>query len=122
LSVIVRDERNLCKFALVHGLQVCQQPRLNYALFTPDGTKFIAINEFNGIHVLDLRLIRHELKPMGLDWDWPEFPPATATRSLEPLKVEINLGEKWMAKSAAESSVKPESKASEKVPGKPEGR
>jgi hypothetical protein len=20
---------------------------------------------------------------MGLDWDWPEFPPATATRSLE---------------------------------------
>jgi len=45
-------------------------------VFTPDGTRLIALNSVKGIHVWDLRLIRRQLKELGLDWDWPEFAPA----------------------------------------------
>ncbi|HXY36142.1 MAG TPA: WD40 repeat domain-containing serine/threonine-protein kinase [Planctomycetaceae bacterium] len=69
-------------------------------LFTPDGTKLITVNEFKGIHVWDLRLIRQALKDLGLDWNWPEFAPAPAPRQIdEPLKVEIRLGDKWVVES-----------------------
>ena len=61
--------------------------------FTPDGTKLVAVAGWAGaIHVWDLRAIRTRLKPMGLDWDWPEFPPVKeslgSVRS-RPLKVEV---------------------------------
>jgi WD40 repeat protein len=47
------------------------------ACFTPDGTRLIAISSGNtAIYVWDLRLIRQQLKELGLDWDWDEFPPA----------------------------------------------
>jgi hypothetical protein len=42
--------------------------------FTPDGTKLIVMGD--GLCVWDLRLIREQLLAMGLDWDWPPFPPA----------------------------------------------
>jgi hypothetical protein len=52
--------------------------------------------------VWDLRLIRSRLKDLGLDWDWPEFPPAAAVRSIdEPVKVEIRLGDMPVAKPLA---------------------
>jgi len=41
--------------------------------FTPDGTRLIA--GLGWMYVWDLRLIRQELKAMGLDWDLPPFPP-----------------------------------------------
>ena len=47
------------------------------ALFVPDGTKVLAVTKARGIHVWDLRLIRQRLKELGLDWDWPDFPPET---------------------------------------------
>ncbi len=51
----------------------------NQLLFTPDGTKLIALTRnHKGIRVWDLRLIRRELKELGLDWDWPEFPAPAA--------------------------------------------
>jgi WD40 repeat protein len=63
---------------------------INQVLFAPDGTQLITINVDKGIHVWDLRLIRRELKELGLDWHWPEFPPATAARPLvQPVSVEI---------------------------------
>jgi hypothetical protein len=34
------------------------------------------------VHVWDLRAMRQRLKGMGLDWEWPEFPPAA--RADEP--------------------------------------
>jgi len=49
----------------------------DHIIFTPDGTKLIAVARFTGIHVWDLRLIRQQLKEMGLDWDWPEFAAET---------------------------------------------
>ena len=50
--------------------------RSNMLLFTHDGTKLIVLSTYaSAIHVWDLRAIRSRLKPMGLDWDWPEFMP-----------------------------------------------
>src|SRR5262249_40396659 len=41
-----------------------------------------------------LRAIRRRLKGMGLDWDWPEFKPATTgSRAAEPPRVEILPGD-----------------------------
>ena len=76
-------------------------------LFTPDATRLIGLANANvisasnvggnvsgnGIRVWDLRLIRQHLKTMGLDWDWPEFPPADPATEATPLKVEVLLGE-----------------------------
>jgi serine/threonine protein kinase/WD40 repeat protein len=60
------------------------------AVFTPDGTKLIAVNIMKGISVWDLRLIRRQLKELGLDWDWPEFPAvAKANGPQTPLKIQL---------------------------------
>jgi serine/threonine protein kinase/WD40 repeat protein/tetratricopeptide (TPR) repeat protein len=47
-------------------------------VFSPDGTKLIARTEQKTALVWDLRLIRDELRPMGLDWDAPPYPPEGA--------------------------------------------
>jgi serine/threonine protein kinase/WD40 repeat protein len=45
--------------------------------FTPDGTQLVVSAPYaRAVHVWDLRAIRRRLKGVGLDWDWPEFPPA----------------------------------------------
>jgi WD40 repeat protein len=63
--------------------------------FTPDGTKLIAMGQ--GLCVWDLRLIREQLRAMGLDWehkDWPPFPPAVAdTRGRLRLTVDTEMSE-----------------------------
>jgi serine/threonine protein kinase/WD40 repeat protein len=60
--------------------------------FSRDGTRLIATDAGDkAIYVWDLRAIRAELKSMELDWDWPEFPPATesgASRSMVAVKVD----------------------------------
>jgi WD40 repeat protein len=62
----------------------------DHAVFTPDGTKLIAVNRMKGISVWDLRLIRRQLKDLGLDWDWPEFPAAAkADVPPEPLTIQL---------------------------------
>jgi WD40 repeat protein len=46
------------------------------ACFSPDGTRLIAIcSGHTALYVWDLRLIRQQLKELGLDWDLPEFAP-----------------------------------------------
>jgi tetratricopeptide (TPR) repeat protein len=43
-----------------------------------------------GISVWDLRLIRRQLKDLGLDWDWPEFPATTkADGPPTPLTIQL---------------------------------
>ena len=50
-----------------------------WAAFTPDGTQLISAARYaDAIHRWDFRAIRVRLKALGLDWDWPEFAPATA--------------------------------------------
>jgi hypothetical protein len=61
--------------------------------FTPDGTRLVATGPA-GVYVWDLRLIRRQLKELGLDWDWPDFPrPDSSDRGSRPLVVEVHLGE-----------------------------
>jgi serine/threonine protein kinase/WD40 repeat protein len=64
--------------------------RTDHAVFTPDGTKLIAVNGVKGISVWDLRRIRRQLKELDLDWDWPEFEPAAnADVPRTPLQLQL---------------------------------
>jgi WD40 repeat protein len=57
--------------------------------FTPDGTRLVA-RSGSLIYVWDLRLIRRQLKDLGLDWEWDEFPPEAPGRESPPsLRVEV---------------------------------
>jgi serine/threonine protein kinase/WD40 repeat protein len=65
------------------------------AAFSPDGTLLVAMPiDMQGIYVWDLRLIRHELRALGLDWDAPEYPPANHPPSTlrPPLRVTVDAG------------------------------
>src|SRR5262249_52007641 len=51
--------------------------RAGWMGFPPDGTQLVVTAGYaKAVHVWDLRAIRQRLKGMGLDWAWPEFPPA----------------------------------------------
>ena len=47
-------------------------------VFSPDGTKLIASTNQKTVLVWDLRRIRDQLAPMGLDWDAPPYPTVPA--------------------------------------------
>jgi serine/threonine protein kinase/WD40 repeat protein len=63
------------------GREVCRLTgpgQVGYApaCFSPDGTRLIATTaDQQALYVWDLRLLRQQLKELGLDWDWPEFTP-----------------------------------------------
>jgi hypothetical protein len=65
------------------------------AAFSPDGTKLVARPiDLHGLYVWDLRLIRDELRELGLDWDGPELPAAGQNASINrsPIQVTIDAG------------------------------
>jgi WD40 repeat protein len=65
------------------------------ACFTPDGTKLIATcTSGKAIYIWDLRLLRQELAELGLDWDWPVFPPPASSDDA-PLEVTLDAG-RWL--------------------------
>ena len=87
----------LCEVKTGRTIAHLQEPNGNVSRwmgFTPDGTQLLmtATNE-RAIHRWDLRALRTELKAMGLDWDWPEFPPQSKDANLLPLEVEVVDGE-----------------------------
>jgi serine/threonine protein kinase/WD40 repeat protein len=62
--------------------------------FTPSGTELVVACKFaHVIHVWDLHSIRAQLKAMGLDWDWPEFPPEERRAKHSPLKLQVFKGD-----------------------------
>ncbi|HEV3164681.1 MAG TPA: protein kinase [Isosphaeraceae bacterium] len=70
--------------------------RATWQGFTPDDTRLVVVAGYSGaIHIWDLRAIRTRLKEMNLDWDWPEFPPAsnedtaTGPETIEVLSTEL---------------------------------
>jgi serine/threonine protein kinase/WD40 repeat protein len=69
--------------------------RANWQGFTPDGTQLVVLSNYaSAIHIWDLRAIRTRLKGMGLDWDWPEFPPApTGNSAAAPVTIEVLPGD-----------------------------
>jgi WD40 repeat protein len=57
--------------------------------FSPDGTRLAVGSGNHTIHVWDLRAIRRGLAEVGLDWDFPPYPPAERTGPASPLRVEV---------------------------------
>jgi WD40 repeat protein len=73
------------------------------ACFTPDGTRLISTGpDASTLYVWDLRLIRWQLKELGLDWDWPQFAEPDATQKAKPKNVEVLPGELGQALRAVE--------------------
>jgi serine/threonine protein kinase/WD40 repeat protein len=69
---------------------------------TPDGTKLVVAAR-NGLRVWDLRRVRTGLVKLGLDWDAPSFPPASASPAT-PLSIHLDLGD-FPQRAQAESLV-----------------
>jgi serine/threonine-protein kinase len=58
--------------------------------FSSDGTKLLAETNRKTALIWDLRRIREQLVAMGLDWDWPPFPPrSTSGEAAATLSVEV---------------------------------
>jgi hypothetical protein len=67
--------------------------RIAALAFSPDGTRLAAACWTpHAVQLWDLRLIRCQLAAMGLDWDAPAFPAASARTPSGPLKVTVHPG------------------------------
>jgi hypothetical protein len=61
--------------------------------FSPDGTRLVAVAAGTGtLIVWDLRALRQDLRPLGLDWDAPPYPPPAEGGPVRRLDVEVVLG------------------------------
>jgi len=60
-------------------------------VFNDDGTQLIVAAPYErAIHLWDFRAMRVELKAIGLDWDWPAFPPPSGgAQNPRALDVEV---------------------------------
>ncbi len=83
----------LVELATARELARLEDPELNNgeAALTPDGTKLV-VSAKNGLRVWDLRRIRTELAKLGLDWDAPPLPAASAAPAA-PLSIHAELGD-----------------------------
>jgi WD40 repeat protein len=62
---------------------------------TPDGTRLISSvgDGTTGLRVWDLRLIREQLRELGMDWDLPEFDPKRVRPTpVRPVAVQLDPG------------------------------
>ena len=70
---------DLKEVATVQTIAKLENPfreRSTWIAFNSDGTQLIVASRYaKTVHGWDLAKIRAGLKPMGLDWHWPEFPP-----------------------------------------------
>jgi WD40 repeat protein len=78
LSPSVVQLRETASGRIVAKLEDPHGDRITWMGFNADSTRFMTCSNFaKAIHDWDLRAIRARLKSMGLDWDWPEFPPSS---------------------------------------------
>ncbi len=57
-------------------LTVPEETRVLPVCFSPDESRLIARGHDSGLlYIWDLRALRAGLKPLGLDWDRPDYPP-----------------------------------------------
>jgi WD40 repeat protein len=81
LSPSVVQLRDTASRRIVARLEDPYGDRISWMGFNADGTRLLTCSSFTkAIHDWDLRAIRTRLKSMGLDWDWPEFPPSSELR------------------------------------------
>jgi hypothetical protein len=84
----VASGRTVAKLEDPHG------DRAGWISFTPNGAQLVVAAPYaNAIHVWNLRLIRQRLEGMGLDWDWPEFPPDSHATATELTRVKVLSGD-----------------------------
>ncbi|HMF17799.1 MAG TPA: serine/threonine-protein kinase, partial [Gemmataceae bacterium] len=68
-------------------LEIPEPTRLLPRCFTPDGATLIAYGkESKALHIFDLRLLRSQLKELGLDWPGPDYPPAPPPGSIPTVR------------------------------------
>jgi tetratricopeptide (TPR) repeat protein len=68
------------------------QERSMWLASTPDATRLVYTGDDAPVyHVWDLRRIREQLKPLGLDWHRPDYPPAApeGDAPIQPLLVNV---------------------------------
>jgi WD40 repeat protein len=66
------------------------QDRAEWIGFSPDATRLLVIsNDSGSVHIWDLRRLREQLAPLGLDWDRPPYAPAAETGPAGPLKLKV---------------------------------
>jgi WD40 repeat protein len=78
--------------AEIARLTVPEQTRVGPQCFSPDGAQLVAVGpESQLLYIWDLRALRAALKELGLDWDWPDYPPSPPADAT-PLRVEVDGG------------------------------
>jgi serine/threonine protein kinase/WD40 repeat protein len=80
----VHDERNVIRLVQPDSgkevFRLTGPDAREYAAgcLTQDGANVIAtVSDNSALYVWDLRLIRNQLRELGMDWEWPEFAPLT---------------------------------------------
>jgi serine/threonine protein kinase/WD40 repeat protein len=66
---------------------------VGWLAFNPDGSQLAVATGANIIRLWNLRLIREQLKDIGLDWDLPPCPPPSLPGDAQPMRVDVDLGE-----------------------------
>jgi tetratricopeptide (TPR) repeat protein len=76
-------------------LQAPNSDAVDWMTFSPDGSQLLVGSNTGDqglVRVWDLRLIRAQLKDLGLDWDSPAYPPAER-HTASPMEVKVDLGD-----------------------------
>ncbi len=69
-------------------LQAPDPERISELAFSADGAELAATAGGRFVQLWDLRLIRRDLKSMGLDWEWPPLPAAQVAPSPPHFRVD----------------------------------
>jgi hypothetical protein len=88
-----RNRIDLHEAATLRHLATLEAPgtaHLTGLALSPDGTRLAAATTYNMIVLWDLRRLRQELTPLGLDWDLPPYPSDEhAAEPLQALTVKV---------------------------------
>jgi WD40 repeat protein len=77
----------------VYRLTVPESRPYMAGAMTPDGSTFVAYAiDGKVLYVWDLRLIRDQLRRLGMDWDIPEFSPSSEGKEPDRIAVRVNTG------------------------------
>jgi dipeptidyl aminopeptidase/acylaminoacyl peptidase len=85
---------------VVARLQPPDADVITWMSFSPDGSQLAVASGANVIRLWDLRSIREQLQPYGLDWDLPAYRPAPPREETGPPQFDIDLGDFQHAESA----------------------
>jgi WD40 repeat protein len=66
---------------------------IDWLAFSPDGSQLAVATGANVIRLWNLRLVREQLKVIGIDWDSPPYPPLSPPGDAQPMRVDVDLGD-----------------------------